>query len=212
MRDRTTSTLSVLLSAVCVFVPLARLQGHTQVVTPALIATMATIAAEGIEVPGRGPSCAESLAVLRIDGALRHVVHDIWHRSLTVRRQLARISGETALSVSFGSCFNSCQSGVTALTHIERQSGQIRRAEVEVSLVHGTAAAEIVAHELEHILEQLDGVDLTALAGSRGASSHGVRGRAGHAYETERARRVGRAAAAEYDAHPRSHSTCGVHP
>jgi hypothetical protein len=53
---------------------------------------------------------------------------------------------------------------------------------------------ELIAHELEHVIEQLDGIDLHALA-SRPAT--GVHVCADGAFETTRAVKVGRAVAGE---------------
>ena len=59
--------------------------------------------------------------------------------------------------------------------------------------------AELIGHELEHIIEQLDGVDLSrvALGSARGS---GVRV-AGGKFETERAHRVGMTVREEYLRH-----------
>jgi hypothetical protein len=56
--------------------------------------------------------------------------------------------------------------------------------------------AELIAHELEHVIEQLDGVDLAAKADTD--SSSVKRGDTPEpAYETVRATRMGLAVAAE---------------
>ena len=54
--------------------------------------------------------------------------------------------------------------------------------------------AEMLAHEFEHILEQIEGVDLAVLAADPG---HGVSRTVGGAFETTRAQRAGQAAAKE---------------
>jgi hypothetical protein len=54
--------------------------------------------------------------------------------------------------------------------------------------------AELVAHELEHVLEQMEGVNLAALARS---GSGAVKRRPDGAYETARALNAGLAVAAE---------------
>ena len=202
MRDRPSHALRVLLLVACVSTLLAKLDRTATTLIAARIA----------ETGAQAESCGAPLDALQIDGSLRRVVHEIWHRSPTVRAQLARIAGERALIVSFGYCGTSCPSGVGALTHISSESGRARRADVRISMVSRSATAELIAHELEHILEQLDGVDLRQLAKSSGASGHGVRNDGGSHYETERARRVGLKAAAEYNAEARPPRTCAVHP
>ena len=202
MRNRTSKALRVLLLVACVSTLLATVDR-----------TATTLIAAGItETAGQAESCGAPLDALRIDGGLRRVVHEIWHRSPTVRAQLARIAGEPGLVVSFGYCGGSCPSGVNARTQIAFEAGRARRADVQISMVRRSVTAELVAHELEHILEQLDGVDLRQLAASPGASRHGVRNDGGSHYETERARHVGLKAAAEYNAEARPSRTCAVHP
>jgi hypothetical protein len=53
---------------------------------------------------------------------------------------------------------------------------------------------ELIAHEFEHIVEQLEGVKLQGLANNRPAGVHV----AGHGFETERAHQVGLQVAREY--------------
>ena len=57
----------------------------------------------------------------------------------------------------------------------------------------GTLFAELLAHEFEHVLEQIEGVDLAALAASSGAARQVEAG----VFESERARAAGRAVAGE---------------
>ncbi len=57
---------------------------------------------------------------------------------------------------------------------------------------------ELIAHEFEHIIEQLEGVKLRRLANDPSAGVHDLR----YAYETERAYKVGRQVARECRRHP----------
>ena len=61
------------------------------------------------------------------------------------------------------------------------------------------AYAELLAHEFEHVIEQIEGIDLAALerAGDANVTINGE-----GAYETSRARAAGVAAAAEFYAAP----------
>jgi hypothetical protein len=202
MRARSSNAVRTLVLAVCISTLPARLDWTATTLIAAPIA----------ETGAQAESCGAPLDALRMDGGLRRVVHEIWHRSPTVRAQLARIAGERELVVSFGYCGTSCPSGVNAQTQIASENGRARRADVQIPIVSRSAAAELIAHELEHILEQLDGVKLRELAKSSGASGHGVRNARGSHYETERARQVGLKAAAEYNAEARPPRTCAVHP
>ena len=78
-----------------------------------------------------------------------------------------------------------------------RLDGQLRTAIVEVPVGDPMAVVELLAHEFEHIVEQLDGVDLASWAGRSGVRRVGGSDRDG-AFETERARQIGRRVAGEY--------------
>lgn len=64
------------------------------------------------------------------------------------------------------------------------QRGALIRAEIYIQKT-SRSAVELIAHELEHVIEQLDGVHLFA------ASEHGVFRSATDAFETKRAIHVG---------------------
>jgi hypothetical protein len=57
---------------------------------------------------------------------------------------------------------------------------------------------ELIAHEVEHIIEQLEGVELRRLASDPSAGVHNLH----YAYETERAYQVGRQVARDCRRHP----------
>jgi hypothetical protein len=63
---------------------------------------------------------------------------------------------------------------------------------VEVPLVN--SRIELIAHELEHVIEQLDEADLAAVASRRNS---GVKKLVGGVFETVRASRIGLTVAAE---------------
>ena len=80
-------------------------------------------------------------------------------RSPTFRRQCARLAAATNLTVLVRSDLPA-GTRAGALTSIQpRGLGKIE-AFVRVGMSHRTA--ELIAHEIEHIIEQLDGVDLRA--------------------------------------------------
>ena len=120
------------------------------------------------------------------------LIDEMLARSPTFRRQCARLAAARHLTVLVRSDLPA-GSRAGALTAIQSNgSGQLE-AVVRVGLSHRTA--ELIAHEIEHIIEQLDGVDLQAK--SRQPAS-GVR----HvwdldAYETTRAIATGQRVARE---------------
>jgi hypothetical protein len=131
-------------------------------------------------------------AGLRVPRGLRPQVERMWRTSPTFRRQCLRLSeASVTVIVYFG--LPRSVARATALARIERQHGLTRRADVylDVGLV---SVHETLAHELEHVLEQIDGVNLPALVASR---VHGVREVEPGAFETARAAAIGRLVAHE---------------
>lgn len=134
-------------------------------------------------------ACAPNLTT---SAAYQSLVDAMLARSPTFRRQCARIAAAPYLSVIIRSD-PPVGTRVRALTEIQRLSGG--RVEAFVKVGHSAATGELIAHEIEHILEQLDGVDLRVKSRLRGS---GVRRLAElEAYETTRAIVTGRRVARE---------------
>ena len=79
---------------------------------------------------------------------------------------------------------------------------------VDTTIFVPTDLVEIIVHELEHVCEQVEGVDLPALARQR---SHGVYSLNGH-YETAQAIRAGQNASREYRGGPDSFNKPSTRP
>ncbi len=125
-----------------------------------------------------------------IPAAYDDLVDTMLRRSPTFRGQCLRIGRATELRIAVQrSVIVPPQS---ALTHLVRQHGRIN-ADVEVGTLGDVVL--LLAHEFEHIVEQLDGVDLAAMARRPGT---GVRAdpRTGH-FETTRAIAMGQRVARE---------------
>ena len=126
---------------------------------------------------------------------LRPVVERMWHQSPTFKAQCARLRQTPSLLVDirFG---NASQLGAArGRTHFRRSSRHASRADIyidfELRSVHQWI--EMIAHELEHVIEQLDEVELTP--GDR----HGVYLTASGAFETARALHIGQQVGREVD-------------
>ena len=120
------------------------------------------------------------------------VVERMLARSSTFRRQCARIAAATHLFVSIRS-EPARQTRASALTEIQRHPGG--RVDAVVWIGPSARLTELIAHEIEHIIEQLDGVDLRVRARFRDS---GVRRTADNdAYETTRAVATGQRVARE---------------
>lgn len=126
----------------------------------------------------------------RIPDDAQPLVELMWRASAMFRRQCTRlVQARAAVTISISPRMagtNHAESVIWRKTRL-RADIQLRGAD--------PASAEYLAHEIEHVLEQVDGVDLRlAVAGS----VHGVRrGMCRETYETARAIAVGRIVARE---------------
>ncbi len=86
------------------------------------------------------------------------VIEQLLRDSPTFRRQCARIAASPQLRVTIVADGPLALQRPAALTQVTRyEAGRIR---AEVRIPTSPRTAELIAHELEHVLEQLDGVDL----------------------------------------------------
>ena len=133
--------------------------------------------------------CEVMAGSLRIAPALHDVVADLCRRSPTFRRQVARLADADGLTVTVRLGAFQPTSSWRAQTVITQVGGHVRSADVQVPAGDGRLVAELIAHEFEHILEQLDGRDLPKLANNH---SNGVWYSGSDVIETDRAIRAGR--------------------
>jgi hypothetical protein len=177
------------------------------VIVPALASALVFAVAGGPEAGSAGgwrspaTRCEVMAGSLRVAPPLRGVVVDLCRRSPTFRRQVARLTDADGLTVTVTRLVMppASTSLWRAQTLITRVGGLVRSADVQVPAGDARLVAELIAHEFEHILEQLDGVELKRWVGRSGVRRVGA-DREGSPIETERARRVGRLVANEYAA------------
>ena len=128
--------------------------------------------------------------------AMSHsLLDDMWRASATFRRQWTRVA---AARVRIAIAFDKSSS----VDSIHAQSEITRKPDLRVRIslrLADRAAAEYLGHELEHVLEQLDEVDLANAVASHvhGAKANGTP----PVFETRRAVAVGRLVAAEVQAY-----------
>ena len=128
-----------------------------------------------------------------VPDSLRETVLAMLRNSPTFRRQCARIGRAAFLRVVVTRSLVSGPPAKDALTRITRlPSGRVV-AEVELGLMGDHVT--LLAHEFEHILEQLDDVDLAAMAARAGTGVRQLPRDRG--FETERAIAAGRQVAGE---------------
>ena len=122
---------------------------------------------------------------------LDRVVQRIYDRSPTFRSQCERIGSAPNLRVRVH-IDTRIPRVCRALTVVKRQGFQIR---ADVHLPPGTDYSELIGHEFEHLLEQVEGLDLRRLARVRGSGVWSVER---ELFESDRAQDAGRIVAAEF--------------
>jgi hypothetical protein len=95
---------------------------------------------------------------LTVTPLYRAMVDEMLERSPTFRRQCARIAGAARwLTIDLRNDAPRAR-GVAAWTTIQRRGGSMHAV---MTVMPATRAHELIAHEFEHVIEQLDGIDLS---------------------------------------------------
>jgi hypothetical protein len=128
---------------------------------------------------------------LMVPSAYRTVIDQMLARSPLFRRQCLRLAGAPHLTVVVKT-LHPLNGGPRARTEISREDGNRLVASVDINPLGDFL--ELLAHEIEHIIEQLDGIDLAARAA---VARSGVWSCADGTFETSRAVRVGMLVAGE---------------
>jgi hypothetical protein len=128
-----------------------------------------------------------------VSSIYRPMIESMLRESPTFRRQCMRIAAEPSLRVHVA--INRPLPGydARATTLLTRNANGQLIAAVQISFKD---VQELVAHEFEHIIEQLDGVDLAAHAAQRDTGVTAL-GHGRSMFETVRAKRAGLKVAAE---------------
>lgn len=142
---------------------------------------------------GRRPNVAELPASLDVDPVLRPGLENMWRLSPTFRRQCRRLALAglpVRLRAATRPSLSASHHAATSMTYTE---ASLTAARIDVPLL-SPRLPELVAHEVEHIIEQLDGVMLHRLdaTGDVWSTRNG-------AFETRRAIDVGRRVALEIE-------------
>jgi hypothetical protein len=151
----------------------------------------ATATGQAASPPAQGVGSPSLLPPnLVVPGIARPLVTSMWSRSPTFRRQCARLAEHPEVLVRID-LFAGVHNG-QASAFVEQGDGSYR---VSVAIdVHKSALyVEHIAHELEHVLEAVDGTDLPRLSRQRVGGVINL----GGSYETARALSVGRIVARE---------------
>ena len=136
-------------------------------------------------------AAAAALALMRgAPDMLRATLVEMYETSPTFRRQCRRLAAAGAVPIRLHLDPRLPSASVRARAVFERRHGRLMAA--DVLLPPSRDIAELVAHEIEHVLEQLDGIDLGTHAGTAAAWRE-----PGGAFETARALAIGRRVAQE---------------
>jgi hypothetical protein len=128
---------------------------------------------------------------LSVPSAYQATIAQMLERSPMFRRQCLRLAGAPELAVVVR-MMHPLAGGPRARTQITQAESNRLLATVEINPLGNFM--ELLAHELEHIIEQLDGIDLSAKAS---VARSGVWSCADGTFETSRAVRVGTLVASE---------------
>lgn len=153
---------------------------------------MLAVAASAV-LPARALGCSVLPSAIQIDDMFESLADDLLASSPTFARQCERIEAAGIVRVSIRALPKGEESCCRARTAIRRYGSGAIIAWIEIPMPRRRLEyAELLGHEFEHVLEQMDMVDLTGPADQGG----GARLWDG-AYETDRARRAGVAVALE---------------
>jgi hypothetical protein len=134
---------------------------------------------------------------LKVPPMYQPYVESMLRWSPTFRRQCLRLAGAPWLTVVLQQLPGGRTEMMRARTHFERDVDGRRTATMAIGSLDDQI--ELIAHELEHVIEQLDGVDLRARATLPETGVRSLEEDAG--FETIRAVRAGRAASEEVRRH-----------
>jgi len=140
------------------------------------------VAAEAI------PTQLASPSNIVVSPMYRQVVEAMLRGSPTFRRQCLRLAAEPALTVILDMNPHEQRSDLRAKTHMTRNAKGHLSAVVQIMPLQDIE--ELIAHEFEHIIEQLDDVDLAEKARRARSGVHAIES-AGVKFETRRALQVG---------------------
>ena len=147
---------------------------------------------EYIPAAASAPGQASIPANLKISPLYRDLVNKMLSRSATFRGQVLRIATAPYLSVHLQAAPTALPREMRAKTAFARKDGRMI-ANIDITPLDNDV--ELIAHEIEHVVEQLDDIDLAAQAarpntGVRASRTSGV-------FETTRATRIGQKVAQE---------------
>ena len=142
--------------------------------------------------PSDGPATGSPISPVAFNaGVLQPLVDSMLRRSPAFRQQCQRLASPRLGTITFR---QEVIKGARAVTELTPVNGRLSAV---VRLGLGDNDVELIAHEIEHIIEQLDGVDLRAQAKLPGTGVHSCSTGRG-SFETLRAISAGLKVAQEF--------------
>ena len=119
----------------------------------ALVASdrQAALVDPGLRTPSGPPANLQA-------GGFEALVARMWQESATFRRQCLRLASPPTVTVTVRADPSRRGGRARAVTHMSRRAGLLISADVTLFSVED--ATELIAHEIEHVIEQLDAVVL----------------------------------------------------
>lgn len=138
------------------------------------------------------------------------MTHEMVERSPAFKRQLRRIGAEPRVTAQLRLTGDSGPYGSLARSLIVRTRTGLLHADIDIPipLMSAYRYVELIAHELEHLIEQIEGLDFRKLARQPGSGVHRADWIAGRPYETIRAQAAGETVAQEFRNRPARASRC----
>ena len=169
------------------------------VVPAALVVTLSVLGLHPAVFVARATAGHQLPPNIRTTDDLRPLIEDLLARSPTLREQTAKISiaRKTWVSVTFTS--GRLPSLARARSTARRYHTGLLVVDVEIPPA-SQDFAELLAHELEHVTEFIEGVDFKKLARTRHAGI--IQCSSDGSFETERAQKAGRTVKFEVEAPP----------
>ena len=168
----------------------------TLLVSPGIVLSLCALGLHAAAVPSlqQANQCRVLPANIQADDDVRQDIAQLLGRSRILRRQCARIAAAPQVHVRVTMTPHVTAPLTRAQSVVRRYPSGLLFVDIELPAAT-TDFVELLAHELEHVTEFIDGVDLRALA--RRGDAGVTRRRSDGAFESQRAYAAGLAAAAE---------------
>jgi hypothetical protein len=156
MADRTSVVRTLVAASV---LTVLAIPGFAQTNTSLSNARYSSLSASRVYVPTRdGDESKELPSNFDVPALYRTTVDTMLRRSATFRRQAERIRQAPFLTITIENTPPPPGTNSLAWTRISRDSNN--RIQATISIIPRDRLVELLAHEIEHVIEQLDGIDL----------------------------------------------------